>query len=41
MPSQAKQLIEKRREQILPIFSSEERKRFKAFGTIVRFKKGD
>lgn len=41
MPSQAKQLIEKRREQILPIFSSEERERFKAFGTIVRFKKGD
>jgi thioredoxin reductase (NADPH) len=40
MPSQVKHLIEKRREQILPIFSSEECERFKAFGTIVRFKNG-
>jgi thioredoxin reductase (NADPH) len=41
MPSQAQKLIEKRREQILPTFSCQERERFKAFGTIVQFKKGD
>lgn len=40
MPNQATRLIEERREQILPTFSPEERERFKAFGTIVRFKKG-
>jgi thioredoxin reductase (NADPH) len=41
MPNQATRLIEERREQILPTFSSAERERFKAFGTIVRFKKGE
>lgn len=40
MPNQATGLIEERREQILPAFSPEERERFKAFGTIVRFEKG-
>lgn len=40
MPNQATRLIEERREQILPTFSVEERERFKAFGTIVRFEKG-
>lgn len=40
MPNQATRLIEERREQILPTFSAEERERFKAFGTIVRFEKG-
>ena len=41
MPNPAKHLIEKRREQILPVFSSEELERFEAFGTVVHLKKAD
>jgi len=40
MSNPATRLIEERREQILPKFSSLERERFKTFGNIVRFKKG-
>ncbi|GMM92173.1 hypothetical protein MTsN3n11_04750 [Qipengyuania sp. MTN3-11] len=41
IPNQESNLIEKRREQILPVFSFEELERSKAFGTVVQLKKND